>query len=178
MAYTFIYDYSKPVKSGESARLGEIIDVYSDPPIRSSYPIKSFYLIGSLRNPQIPEFANQLTAEGYDVFADWYSPGPDADDFGRDYSKARGRTYREFLDSYAAKNVFQFDKYHMDRCDAAVLLMPAGKSAHTEMGYTVGRGKPCYLVFEEEPERYEVMIQFATRIFFSRQEFFKFLKEK
>jgi nucleoside 2-deoxyribosyltransferase len=139
---------------------------------------ESFYLAGSLRNPNIPEFANQITAEGFEVFSDWFSPGPDTDDFGRDYSKARGRSYREFLNSYAAKNVFEFDKLHMDRCDALVLLMPAGKSAHLELGYTIGRGKPGYLVFEEEPERYEVMIQFATQIFFSRQEFLNFLKEK
>jgi nucleoside 2-deoxyribosyltransferase len=146
--------------------------------VKTEDAMKSFYLAGSLRNPRIPEFANQIAAEGYEVFADWFNPGPDADEYHRDYARARGWSYRQFLEGYAAKNIFEFDKFHMDRCDAAVLLMPAGKSGHLELGYTIGRGKPGYLVFEEEPERYEIMVQFATQIFFSRQEFLDFLKEK
>lgn len=161
---------------------GEVVDVeYIDMPKtwrRVNKEPKSFYLIGSLRNPLIPAFANQIAEAGYEVFADWFSPGPDADDYHRDYAKARGWSYKQFLEGPAAKNIFEFDKFHMDRCDAAVMLMPAGKSGHTELGYTIGRGKPGYLVFEEEPERYEIMVQFATQIFFSRQEFLTFLKEK
>lgn len=140
--------------------------------------LNSFYIIGSLRNPAIPEFANELQAEGYEVFADWFSAGPDADDFWRDYSKIRGLNYKQALQSYAAKHVFEFDKFHLDRCDAAVLLMPGGKSAHLELGYTRGQGKPGFIVFDQEPERYDVMVQFATEIFFSKQEFFQYLKKK
>ena len=92
--------------------------------IKKEDKAKSFYLIGSLRNPKIPEFANQIEAEGYGVFADWYNPGPDADDYHRDYAKARGWSYKQFLEGPAAKNIFDFDKSHMDRCDASVLLMP------------------------------------------------------
>jgi len=138
--------------------------------------IHSIYIIGALRNPKVPEFANEIQALGIEAFADWFSPGPDADDFWRDYSKARGLTYKQALQSYAAKHVFEFDKFHLDRCDAAVLLMPGGKSAHLELGYTIGRGKPGFIVFEEVPERYDVMVQFATSIFFSRNEFFEYLK--
>jgi nucleoside 2-deoxyribosyltransferase len=65
----------------------------------------------------------------------------------------------------------------LDRCDAAVLLMPGGKSAHLELGYTIGKGKPGFIVFDEEPERYDVMTQFATEIFFSKEEFFSYLQE-
>lgn len=140
--------------------------------------VTSFYIIGSLRNKAIPEFANQIEKNGFEAFADWFSPGPDADDFWRDYSKERGLTYGEALKSYSAKHVFEFDKFHLDRCDAAVLLMPGGKSAHLELGYTVGKGKPGFIVFEEEPERYDVMVQFATEVFFSRGAFFKYIKEK
>src|SRR5271154_5184443 len=111
--------------------------------------IRSFYLAGSLRNANIPEFANQLASEGYEVFSVWFSPGPEADNYGRNYSKARGRSYREFLDSYAMKNVFEFDRFHMNRCDALVVLMPAGRSAHLELGVTLGQGKPGFIVFEE-----------------------------
>ena len=63
--------------------------------------------------------------------------------------------------------MFEFDKFHLDRCDMAVLLMPGGKSAHLELGYIVGRGKPGFILFDKEPKRYDVMTQFATDIFFS-----------
>ena len=139
--------------------------------------MKSIYIIGALRNKAIPEFANELQQLGFEAFADWFSPGPDADDFWRDYSKARGLTYKQALESYAARHIFEFDKYHLDRCDLAVMLMPAGKSGHLELGYTIGRGKPGYILFDGEPERYDVMVQFATDIFFNKQELFDKLRE-
>ena len=39
--------------------------------------------------------------------------------------------------------------------------MPAGKSGHLELGYMIGQGKPCFVFFEEEPERWDVMHQFT-----------------
>ena len=48
--------------------------------------VKSFYVIGSLRNPEIPQFANDLQNLGYEAFADWFAPGPDADQYWREYS--------------------------------------------------------------------------------------------
>ena len=140
--------------------------------------IKSVYIIGSLRNKNIPDFANELEkTTGVEAFADWYQPGPDADDFWRDYSKARGRTYKQALESSGASQIFDFDKSHLDRCDAAVMLMPAGKSGHLELGYTIGRGKPGFILFDGEPERYEVMVKFATDIFFKKEDLFRAISD-
>ena len=72
-------------------------------------------------------------------------------------------------------HIFEFDLHHLERCDAAVLLMPAGKSAHLELGFVRGLGKPGYIVFDKEPERIDVMYQFATELFFSQDEFFTML---
>ena len=143
---------------------------------RERVPVKSIYVIGSLRNPEIPAFANQIQALGIEAFADWYAPGPNADDCWRDYSKERGLSYKEALASHAATHIFKFDKHHIDRCEAAVMLMPAGKSGHLELGYVIGKGKPGYIVFDKEPERYDVMVQFATAIFFSKEEFLEVIK--
>jgi len=38
------------------------------------------YLIGSLRNPRVPEVAEILRWNGHLVFDDWYAAGPEADD--------------------------------------------------------------------------------------------------
>jgi len=138
--------------------------------------IKSFYVIGSLRNPEIVSFSNALQAEGYEAFADWFGAGPTADDCFRDYTKARGLSYKEALKTYAARHIFEFDLKHLLRCDAAVVLMPAGRSANLELGFVRGQGKPGFIVFDETPERYDIMTQFASEIFFSQQEFFEYLK--
>ena len=119
------------------------------------------YLIGSLRNEKIPEIANELEAEGFEVFDDWFAPGPRADEHWKEYSQARNRNYADALASHAASHIFEFDKRHIDQCDIGVLLMPAGRSGHLELGYLIGQGKPGYILFEEEPERWDIMAQFA-----------------
>lgn len=134
------------------------------------------YLIGSLRNPQVPRLANWLRKRGLNVFDQWFAPGPHADDFWRDYTKLRGQSYKEALNDYAAKHIFQFDKHHIDRCSVGVMLMPAGKSGHLELGYMIGCGKPGFILFDKEPKRYDVMVQFATDVFFSKEELLKTLK--
>ena len=124
--------------------------------------MKSIYLIGSLRNPQVPAVADVLRIAGFDVFDDWYAAGPEADDYWQKYETRRGRTYKQALQGYAAQHVFEFDRYHLDRCDMGVLLMPAGKSGHLELGYMAGKGKRTFVLFDKVPERYDVMYQFAT----------------
>lgn len=123
------------------------------------------YLIGSLRNPQIPTIAEQLRSAGHDVFDDWYAAGPNADDCWRDYEKARGHTLPEALQGHAAQNVFNFDRRHLERADAVVLAMPAGKSAFLELGWSLGRGKKGFILLDADPERYDVMFQFATGVY-------------
>lgn len=135
---------------------------------------KSVYLIGSLKNRKIIELTKTFDQMGIDAFSDWLCPGPDADDHLRDYYRELGYDYRQIMDSYSAQHIFEFDKKHLDRCDTAVLVMPAGKSGHLELGYTIGKGKPGYILFDEEPERVDIMHGFATKIFLSQEEMFEF----
>lgn len=126
--------------------------------------LRSVYLIGSLRNPEIPKIADRLRRElGIEVFDDWFAAGPIADDSWRDYEKARGRDYPTALRGYAAKHVFDFDYTHLTRTEGAVLALPAGRSAHLEFGWMIGRGKPGWVLMDN-PERWDVMNQFATGV--------------
>lgn len=129
----------------------------------------NIYLIGSLRNPQIPNIAKVLRLEGLEVFDDWYAAGPEADDYWRDYEKARGNSYLEGLQGLAATHVFEFDKRHLDRSEAGILVLPAGKSGHLELGYLIGSGKPGYILLDD-PERWDVMYKFATLVTTSLEE--------
>jgi hypothetical protein len=132
------------------------------------------YLIGSLRNPKIPSIGIKLRALGIGIFDDWFAAGPEADDYWQRYEKERGRTYPEALQGEAAKNVYHFDKRHLDACDGALLVLPAGKSGHLELGYMAGKGKWTGILFDGEPERWDVMYQFADRVFMNVDELLKF----
>ena len=136
------------------------------------------YNIGSLRNQEVPKLARRLReALEVEVFDDWFSPGPKADDFWRDFEHVRGSSYKQALNSYAGTHVFEFDKYHIDRLPIVVMCMPAGKSGHLELGYKLGKGDRGYIFFDEEPERWDVMYQFATDIFFNEKELVAELKK-
>jgi len=137
----------------------------------------SIYLIGALANPEIPHIATKLRSEGFDVFDDWWSAGPLADSYLLDYAKKRNLNYKAALQTYAAKHIFEFDKLHLDRCDTAIMVMKAGKSAHLELGYAAGRGKKTYILFDKEPSRVDIMYQFANNIFFNVEELIDELKK-
>lgn len=123
------------------------------------------YLIGSLKNPNVPLVAVDLRLEGFEVFDAWYSAGPDADDKWREHERIRGRTFLEALQGSHAQFVYRFDREHLERATTAVLLLPAGKSGHLELGWALGNGKHGYILMNSEPERFDVMYDFADRVF-------------
>lgn len=128
---------------------------------------KSIYVMGSMRGPRVTMVAKALREIGWDAFDDWYSPGPETDDKWQEYERDRGRSFAEALAGYHARDVFEFDKFHLDRCARGVLVLPAGKSAHIELGYLIGCGKPAYILTAGEPERFDIMYLFATKVFTS-----------
>jgi nucleoside 2-deoxyribosyltransferase len=139
-------------------------------------PTKAVYVAGSMRNEKVPLVAEAIRACGIDAFDDWFAPGPEADDNWKQYESFRGRTYKEALHGYAAKTCYELDKKHLDRCTHFVLVSPAGKSAHMELGYMVGKGKRAYVLFDGEPDRWDIMYQFATDVFFGTPELLEELK--
>jgi hypothetical protein len=136
----------------------------------------TIYLIGSLRNPEIPLIGNRLREAGIDTFDEWHDAGPEADDYWKKDQQTRGRSYTEALESYAADHVFEFDKFHLDRCDGSILILPAGRSGHIELGYMIGKGKPSYVLFDKDSDRWDVMYRFASGVFFDLEELIKELK--
>lgn len=126
--------------------------------------MKTVYIIGSLRNPAVPRLGNALREAGYEAFDEWFAGGREADDEWQRYEDVRARAYHEALYGYHAKNVFNFDKYHLDRSHAAILVAPAGRSAHLELGYMIGKGKPGFVLMVKEPERFDVMLLFANKV--------------
>lgn len=135
------------------------------------------YLAGSMKNPEIEETASLLRAEGYNVFDDWRSGGPEVDDRWQEYERARGRSFREALNGRYANNAFNFDLANLDSCDVFILQLPCGKSGHIELGYMVGRGKPTVILMGGEPERFDLMYKFANHICVTTEELLAALED-
>lgn len=136
------------------------------------------YVIGSLRNPAVPDLAELLRLQGYEVFDDWFAAGPEADDYWQKYEVNRGHSFTEALDGHAAWHVFNYDKNHLDTSDAVVLQLPAGKSGHLEFGWAIGRGKPGFILLDKEPERFDVMYRFATQVCNNYEELIDALRQE
>lgn len=134
------------------------------------------YLIGSLRDPNVPKIAKKLREAGFEVFDEWYAAGPTADDCWRDYEKARGWSYLQALrESLAADHIFRFDLHHLQRATDVVLVLPTGRSGHLELGWALGQGKRGYILLDN-PERWDVMYKFATGVFDNLEELIEALR--
>lgn len=128
------------------------------------------YVGGALANPEIVRITKLLMDNGHEVFSEWYTPGKDADVLWRDYELALGFDYREALNRPAAQQVFNFDKRNIDASDTFVMVMPCGKSAHLELGYAIGSGKTGIIYLPEQPEKWDVMYNFAHGIVYDDTE--------
>ena len=62
-----------------------------------------------------------------------------------------------------------YQVWHLERANCAVLVLPAGKSGHLELGWVLGSGKPGYIVLDpagtDANFRYDIMYRFATKVF-------------
>lgn len=69
-----------------------------------------------------------------------------------------------FLQQEKVLMAFQEDKKWLDWCDAVLLIMPAGRSAHLEAGYAKGNNKLLIIWGELPKGEFEVMYGFADLI--------------
>lgn len=126
--------------------------------------MSNIYIVGSLRNPKIPVIANMLREDGHYVFDDWYGAGERADDHWRNYEINRGRPYVEAIKGKAPQNICAFDRANIDASDTVVLVLPAGRSGHMELGYAVGSGKRTHILLDKDYDRWDVMYALADEV--------------
>ena len=120
-------------------------------------------MIGSLRNPEIPLVAKEIREKTQlEIFDDWWSASEDADEWWQRHANFKGETYEQAINGHHAMHVFSFDYAHLNRSHGGILVLPAGRSAHLEAGYLRGQNKRLYILFDKEPERFDVMYRFAN----------------
>lgn len=170
--------FPDPLPNRQDVKVKKLQLHYAGMPMLASRKIKRIYIGGSMKNERVNDLAKQLRSVGIEVFDDWICSGPDADDHWKEYEEDRGRTYIEALQGAHAKNVVEFDKFNIDRSDAFVMVLPCGRSAHIELGYCVGVGKPSYIVLTSDHDRWDVMYAMATKVFQTADDFSAFMIEQ
>jgi hypothetical protein len=61
-------------------------------------------------------------------------------------------------------HAFDFDREHMMMSDTGILVLPAGKSGHMELGWMIGKAKRGIIYMEQEPEEWDLMYRFAELV--------------
>ena len=116
------------------------------------------YVASSWRNEFYPEVVEALRAVGHDVY-DFRNP-PSGDkgfkwaNVNPNYMEWSPQEYREQLHCEKVERQFKNDIEAMRSCDTCVLVLPCGRSAHTEAGWFAGQGKKtiAYIPTKQEPE--------------------------
>lgn len=117
----------------------------------------NIYVASSWRNTKQPEVVAALREAGHEVY-DFKQPV--LGDNGFHWTEIDGgwkawtpERFRAALDHPIAQAGYSKDMDALERCDACVLVMPCGRSAHLEAGYALGADKPtAILLADGEPE--------------------------
>ena len=140
---------------------------------------RKIYVASSWRNEYYPEVVEKLREAGHEVY-DFRNP-PSGDpgfkwsSVSEDYMEWTPQQYRDMLQHSKAERQFHNDIEAMEACDTCVLVLPCGRSAHTEAGWFAGRGKLtiAYIPERQEPE---LMYKLFSKVCCSIEELIEALK--
>jgi nucleoside 2-deoxyribosyltransferase len=114
------------------------------------------YVASSWRNVHQLTVVNILREAGHVVY-DFKNPAPGSNGFHwSEIDPAwKGWTPEQFdqaLKHPIAAEGFRRDMNALQACDACVLVLPCGRSAHTELGWAAGAGKVTIVLMQESDE--------------------------
>lgn len=123
------------------------------------------YVASSWRNQYYPEVVNKLREAGHEVY-DFRNPphrrsGFHWSDVDPDSQNWTVKQYREGLKDPWSETLFKSDFDALTWEDDCVLVLPCGRSAHTEVGWMAGKGKKM-VVYIPEMQEAELMYKLLT----------------
>lgn len=119
------------------------------------------YIASSWKNNFIDEAASFLMKSGHEVF-DFRNPNGNSkysfswSNIDPNWKSWDMKQYQEGLKHPFAENGFKMDFEAMNWADVCLLILPSGRSAHTEAGWMKGVGKRVF-VYSPKPEEPELM---------------------
>jgi hypothetical protein len=130
---------------------------------------RRIYIIGSLRDPVVVALAMRLRAAGHEVYDDWFSAGPEADDAWQRHQTEKGVSYREALKGPHAACVLEDDSKWLMWADT-VVMVGSGRSRGIEFGWRTGQGADGFILLAGEPARWDVMYAYAKDVVYTVDE--------
>ena len=126
------------------------------------------YVASSWKNLRHPLVVERLRKEGHEVY-DYRKPAPGVDGFAwgevdPDWESWSPAQYRSALQHDRAQEGYLHDLAALDFCDAVVLVLPSGRSAHLELGYALGMGVHGFILLDDPLSSPELMYKLATGI--------------
>ncbi len=115
------------------------------------------YVASSWRNNIQPLVVEALRKAGHEVY-DFKNPEPGNHGFhweeiDANWTAWSSEQFRQALSHPIAESGFGLDMKALKECDACVMVLSCGRSAHLEAGYAIGAGKPTVIMLENgEPE--------------------------
>jgi hypothetical protein len=124
------------------------------------------YVASSWRNSYQPGVVKALRDAKHEVY-DFRNPGDGEKGFGWDSIDPAWKSwsvvqFREALGHPFAVLGFARDKNALEWCQACVLVLPSGMSAHLEAGWCAGQGKPV-VIYAPELREAELMYKIFDR---------------
>ena len=116
------------------------------------------YVASSWRNQYYPKVVTKLREEGHEVY-DFRNPphghgGFKWQNLDPNFDKWGVEEYKQGLMHPSSERQFQADLDALNWADTCLLVLPCGRSAHTEAGWMKGSGKRTivYIPEMQEPE--------------------------
>lgn len=119
------------------------------------------YVASSWRTPTHPEVVAALRSAGHEVY-DYRTEGFEWSSVGMDGVDVPYDQLRDILEHDECVRKFEQDENALDWAEALVLVLPAGRSAHTEFGYMCGRGVWTVVIWS--PSEPDLLHMMADRI--------------
>jgi hypothetical protein len=114
--------------------------------------VSKIYIASSWRNPYYLDLLAKLQEEGHECY-DFRDPQGAFrwSAIDSEYQQNWGpENFRKVLQHKECFRGYHRDKSALDWCDTCILLLPCGRSAHLEAGYTIGRGKRTIIYLKRD----------------------------
>lgn len=136
------------------------------------------YVASSWRNRYFPEVVRKLREYGHEVY-DFRNPAHGHEAFmwkniDPDFEKWTLEEYKKGLRHPLSERQFRSDIEALEWADACLLVLPCGRSAHTEAGWMKGSGKKT-IVYIPEMQEAELMYKLFDLVSDSLEEINRYL---
>ena len=140
--------------------------------------MSKIYVASSWRNPYYPEVVTRLLEAGHQVYDFRNPPHGGAGFHWTDVDEnAPNWTFEQFAEGLShplAEKQFKADLDALEWADTCILVLPCGRSAHTEAGWMAGKGKRVIVYIPEMVEP-ELMYKLFNKVVGSLEELVKSL---